>query len=52
MLTITHASAQDAQYTRSVGHWPPSPLAEKEVEALGCVDINGLFGFSRRLFCF
>jgi len=33
MLSISYATIQDAQYIRSVGMWPPSPLAEKEIEA-------------------
>ena len=31
-LVIEHASEQDAEYIRTVGQWPPSPLAEKEIE--------------------
>ena len=32
MFSISYATMQDAKYVRSIGHWPPSPLAEMEVE--------------------
>ena len=32
MFTITHATPQDAEYLRDYGMWPPSPLAEQEIE--------------------
>ena len=32
MLNIKHATNQDMDYMLSIGHWPPSPLAEQEVE--------------------
>ena len=32
MFSITHATPQDAEYILEIGHWPPSPLAEQEVE--------------------
>jgi GNAT superfamily N-acetyltransferase len=33
MLSISHATMQNFEYIRSVGHWPPSPAAEKEIES-------------------
>ena len=33
MFKISYATMEDAQYIRSVGHWPPSPLAEIEIES-------------------
>ncbi|MCL2854141.1 MAG: GNAT family N-acetyltransferase [Defluviitaleaceae bacterium] len=32
MLTISYATPEDAPYVLSMGHWPPSPLGEHEVE--------------------
>lgn len=32
MFAITHATAEDAEYIRKIGHWPPAPLAEREIE--------------------
>ena len=32
MFSISYATMQDFKYIHEIGYWPPSPLAEKEIE--------------------